>query len=46
MPSTKSRDFQRVALLLGFIRKRTTDSHEWWQHSDGRAVTIPVYGEP
>jgi predicted RNA binding protein YcfA (HicA-like mRNA interferase family) len=44
MPSAKARDFQRVALLLGFILKRTTGSHERWQHPDGRAVTIPIHG--
>jgi predicted RNA binding protein YcfA (HicA-like mRNA interferase family) len=41
MPSAKARDFQHVALLLGFTLKRTSGSHEQWQHPDGRAVTFP-----
>jgi len=41
MPSAKVRDFQSVALLLGFTRKRSSGSHERWQHPDGRAVTFP-----
>ena len=44
MPSAAARDFQRVARLLGFVLIRQTDSHERWNHSDGRAVTIPVHG--
>jgi predicted RNA binding protein YcfA (HicA-like mRNA interferase family) len=44
MPSAKARDFQRVAGLLGFIYKRTTGSHEQWEHPDGRSVTIPLHG--
>ena len=44
MPSAKARDFQRVATFLGFLLKRTTGSHQQWEHPDGRAVTIPVHG--
>ncbi len=44
MPSAEARDFQRVAALLGFVYKRTTGSHERWEHSDGRSVTIPLHG--
>ncbi len=44
MPSATARDFQRVARLLGFSLSRTTDSHEPWNHPDGRAVTIPLHG--
>jgi predicted RNA binding protein YcfA (HicA-like mRNA interferase family) len=44
MPSAKARDFQRVCRHLGFILKRTTGSHERWNHPDGRAVTIPIHG--
>jgi len=44
MPSAKARDFQRVAVLLGFLLKRTTGSHQQWQHPDGRLLTIPIHG--
>ena len=44
MPSAKAREFQRVCLKLGFVLKRTTGSHERWNHADGRAVTIPLHG--
>ena len=44
MPSATARDFQRVALKLGFKKTRQTGSHERWNHSDGRAVTIPLHG--
>jgi predicted RNA binding protein YcfA (HicA-like mRNA interferase family) len=43
MPSAKARDFQRVAISLGFFLKRQTGSHEQWEHPDGRAVTIPIH---
>jgi|HubBroStandDraft_3_1064219.scaffolds.fasta_scaffold178087_1 predicted RNA binding protein YcfA (HicA-like mRNA interferase family) len=43
MPSAKARDFQRVAIALGFFLKRQTGSHEQWEHADGRAVTIPIH---
>jgi predicted RNA binding protein YcfA (HicA-like mRNA interferase family) len=44
MPSAKARDFQYIAILLGFVLKRTTGSHEQWIHPDGRLVTIPIHG--
>jgi predicted RNA binding protein YcfA (HicA-like mRNA interferase family) len=44
MPSASARDFQRIAKKLGFIYRRTTGSHERWNHPDGRAVTIPIHG--
>ena len=44
MPSATAREFQRVALALGFVRRRQTGSHERWSHSDGRSVTIPLHG--
>ena len=44
MPSATARDFQRVARLLGFVLTRQAGSHERWNHSDGRAVTIPIHG--
>jgi len=44
MPSATPRDFQRVAIKLGFARKRQSGSHERWNHADGRAVTIPLHG--
>ena len=44
MPSATARDFQRVARLLGFALNRTVGSHEQWNHSDGRAETIPIHG--
>ena len=44
MPSATARQFQRAARKLGFERRRQTGSHERWQHSDGRAVTIPLHG--
>lgn len=44
MPSASARDFQRVALTLGFSKTRQTGSHERWNHPDGRAVTIPLHG--
>jgi predicted RNA binding protein YcfA (HicA-like mRNA interferase family) len=42
MPRATSREFQRAALALGFVRRRQTGSHERWTHSD--SVTIPLYG--
>lgn len=44
MPSATAREFQRAASQLGFIKRRHTGSHERWNHSDGRAVTIPLHG--
>jgi predicted RNA binding protein YcfA (HicA-like mRNA interferase family) len=44
MPSATARDIQRVARALGFVRRRQTGSHERWNHTDGRAVTIPLHG--
>ena len=44
MPSATAREFQRVASRLGFVRRRTTGSHERWNHPDGRAVTISIHG--
>jgi predicted RNA binding protein YcfA (HicA-like mRNA interferase family) len=44
MPSATARDFQRVALKLGFSKTRQTGSHERWNHPEGRAVTIPLHG--
>ena len=44
MPSGRAEDFRRVAMRLGFERKRQTGSHERWLHTDGRAVTIPIHG--
>jgi predicted RNA binding protein YcfA (HicA-like mRNA interferase family) len=44
MPSATARQFQKVALFLGFSLSRTTGSHERWTHPDGRALTIPVHG--
>jgi len=43
MPSATARDLQRVAIKLGFVKKRQTGSHERWNHTDGRAVTIPLH---
>ena len=44
MPSATAREFQRVALALGFVKRRQTGSHERWTHGDGRSVTIPLHG--
>ena len=44
MPSATARDFQRVAAVLGFARRRQSWSHERWIHPDGRTVTIPLHG--
>jgi len=44
MPSATAREFQTVALKLGFEKKRQTGSHERWNHPDGRSVTIPIHG--
>jgi predicted RNA binding protein YcfA (HicA-like mRNA interferase family) len=44
MPSAKARDFQKVATSLGFLLKRTSGSHQHWEHPDGRLLTIPVHG--
>jgi predicted RNA binding protein YcfA (HicA-like mRNA interferase family) len=44
MPSAKARDFQRVAVILGFLLKRTSGGHEHWEHPDGRLLTIPIHG--
>jgi len=38
MPSAKARDFQRLATLLGFFLKRTSGSHQHWEHPDGRLL--------
>jgi len=34
-----------VARQLGFQKVRQKGSHARWQHSDGRATTIPAHGE-
>jgi predicted RNA binding protein YcfA (HicA-like mRNA interferase family) len=44
MPSATAREFQNAAQKLGFTRTRQSGSHERWNHSDGRAVTIPIHG--
>lgn len=43
MPSATARELQSVARKLGFSRIRQTGSHERWNHTDGRAVTIPLH---
>lgn len=42
MPA-KASELQRVARKLGFKKVRQKGSHSRWQHSDGRATTIPVH---
>lgn len=44
MPSATAREFQIAAQKLGFKKTRQTESHERWNHADGRAVTIPLHG--
>jgi predicted RNA binding protein YcfA (HicA-like mRNA interferase family) len=44
MPSAKVKDFWRMALLLGFVFKRTTGSHERATAPDDRALAIPLDG--
>jgi len=44
MPSARAEEFRRVAVRLGFKRRRQTGSHEQWVHPDGRSVTIPIHG--
>jgi predicted RNA binding protein YcfA (HicA-like mRNA interferase family) len=44
MPSAKAQDFRSVAAKLGFVFTRQTGSHERWNHSDGRSLTIPIHG--
>jgi predicted RNA binding protein YcfA (HicA-like mRNA interferase family) len=44
MPSATAREFQAVARKLGFSKTRQTESHERWNHPDGRAVTLPMHG--
>jgi predicted RNA binding protein YcfA (HicA-like mRNA interferase family) len=44
MPSATARDFQKVAGLRGFVLKRSSGSHEQWEHPDGRLETIPIHG--
>ena len=44
MPSATARDFKKIAQKLGFVFTRQTGSHERWQHTDGRPVTIPIHG--
>ena len=44
MPSATARDFQRMARILGFTRTGQKGSHERWQYTDGRSVTIPIHG--
>jgi predicted RNA binding protein YcfA (HicA-like mRNA interferase family) len=44
MPSARVDEFRRAAAKLGFLKARTTGSHERWRHRDGRATTIPIHG--
>jgi predicted RNA binding protein YcfA (HicA-like mRNA interferase family) len=44
MPSATTRELQRTARRLGFIRTQQRGSHERWNHPDGRGVTIPLHG--
>jgi predicted RNA binding protein YcfA (HicA-like mRNA interferase family) len=44
MSSARASDFRRAALALGFVRDRQRGSHEFWKHSDGRTITIPIHG--
>jgi predicted RNA binding protein YcfA (HicA-like mRNA interferase family) len=44
MPSARAEEFRRVAVRLGFERRRQTGSHERWIHPDGRSVSIPIHG--
>ncbi len=43
MPS-KAKTLEKVAKKLGFKKVRQKGSHARWQHSDGRATTIPIHG--
>lgn len=43
MYSVTARDLQKIAGWLGFSKTRQTESHEHWNHPDGRAVTTPLH---
>jgi predicted RNA binding protein YcfA (HicA-like mRNA interferase family) len=43
MPA-KVKELEKVAQKLGFKKVRQKGSHARWQHSDGRATTIPIHG--
>ncbi|HTS70101.1 MAG TPA: type II toxin-antitoxin system HicA family toxin [Terriglobia bacterium] len=44
MYSATPREFQEAARRLGFSKTREKGGHERWNHPDGRAVIIPLYG--
>ena len=44
LPTLKARDIVRVLFLLGFVNKRQSGSHLFFQHSDGRTTTVPKHG--
>jgi predicted RNA binding protein YcfA (HicA-like mRNA interferase family) len=44
MPS-KAKTLEKVAKKLGFKKVHQKGSHARWQHSDGRATTIPIHGK-
>ena len=41
LPILKARDVMRVLHSLGFIPKRQSGSHIFYQHSDGRTTLVP-----
>lgn len=44
MPA-RAKELEKVAKKLGFKKVRQKGSHARWQHSDGRATTIPIHGK-
>lgn len=40
----KARDVIRVLKILGFFEVRTSGSHIFFQHTDGRVTLVPKHG--
>lgn len=44
LPIIKVKDFEKLLFFLGFEAKRTSGSHVFYRHSDGRYTTLPHHG--
>lgn len=43
LPIISAVELEKILLYMGFIRKRQTGSHAYFQHEDGRATVVPFH---
>lgn len=40
----KPKDFVKILLKIGFIKRDAEGSHVFFKHPDGRTTVVPIYG--